>query len=90
MGQAAGNVGSRQERRRRVRESLGKSKPEIERERGSRNPAVDGRRVNSGTESKTGDARMAVGGVVGDGTGDGSAMVVTKAKGNKIIKQEKS
>ena len=54
-GQAAGNVGSR--RRRRDRESLWESKPEMEGERGSRNPAVDGRRVNGGTESQTGNAR---------------------------------
>ena len=87
-GQAAGNVGSR--RRRRVGKSLGKSKPEIEGEGQSGNPVVHVRRVNSGTQSKTGDARRASGSVVGDGTGDGSTVVVAKAKSGKIIKLEKA
>ena len=45
IGKAAGNVRSR--RNRRDRESLGKGEPEIEGERWSGKPGVDGRRIHS-------------------------------------------
>ena len=86
--QAAGDRGSRN--RGRVRDSLGKGKPEIERERLSRNPVIDGRRIDSRTKSKIGDARRAGGDVGGDGDRDRRADVAVKTKGDKIVDEEES
>ena len=73
-----------------MKESLWESKPEIEGQWRSRNSAVDGGRVNSGMESEPSDARRAVGDVGGDEARDRRAVVVAKAKGDKIVNQEES
>jgi hypothetical protein len=69
---------------------LGKGEPKLERKRRSREATVDGRRVDARTESKVGDARRAGGGIGSDRDGDGSAKVVAKSQGDKIVDEEKS
>ena len=44
--------------------------------------------VNSGSEGKVRDMGGDSGGVSSDGAGDWGAIVVTKSKGDKIIKKE--
>jgi hypothetical protein len=88
IGKAAGNVRSR--RNRGDRESLGEGEPEIEGERWSGKPGVDGRRIHSRAEGKIGDTRRAGRSVSSDGASDGGALVVAKTKGYKIIDEEES
>ena len=88
MGKAAGSVRSR--RNRGDRESLGEGEPEIEGERGKRDPAVDDRRTDGRAAGKAGDASRAGGNVVGNGAADGGAMVVAKTKGNEIVDEKES
>ena len=65
------------------KDCLGKGEPEIKQKRGDGNPVV-----NSGSEGKVRDMGGDSGGVSSDGAGDWGAIVVTKSKGDEIIKKE--